>query len=196
MDNYDHVVKLILAGDSNVGKTCIVNMFCDHQYLDYDLATTGVEFCVKIITLDDRKIKLQIWDTSGQERFKSITTPYFRNAHGIILVFDLTNRKSFQNLEKWLNEIVFLMSDSNYKIILAGNKSDDKFNRHVFDHEIKNFSERNKLPYIEVSARQNVRIEELFETITTDILNSNIPTRKTSRQSIHQISKYTCCVLL
>lgn len=194
MYEYDNKIKLILAGESGVGKSCIVNAFYGQKYDESDI-TIGVNFKPKILDLDDRKIELDIWDTGGQERFRSIILSYFRNVHGIILVFDLTNRASFLKLEKWMNEINFFMLDSNYKMILVGNKSDEMFQQ-VNDNEINDFVKKYELEYIRSSAKKNINIDEIFETITTNILNSNINTTCKKEHIKLTIKQTDCCDLL
>lgn len=198
MEEYDNIIKLILTGDSCVGKSCITSVFCDNKYSDCEVTTIGVDFKTKPLIFDNKKIKLQIWDTGGQERFKSITTPYFRNAHGIILVFDLTKYESFQNLNKWLEQIDFFTREGNYKIILVGNKCDDINNLCISKDDINKFVKDNKLEYIEVSAKKNIKIEELFQIIVTNILNSNIEIRKKkiSKPVIKAYKNYKCCLLI
>ena len=176
MNQYDNIIKLIIAGESGVGKSCIVNMFCNNIYTDTEMATIGVDFKIKIIKLDEKKIKLHIWDTAGQERFKSVTVPYFRGVHGVLLVFDLTDHQTFEQLEKWLSEIEYYMADFNYKIILAGNKCDNEGLIKVTDLEIEAFTKKHGMEYIMTSAKKNINIEEAFELIVTNIVNSNINT--------------------
>src|SRR5687767_1706135 len=105
MERYDYLVKLIIIGDSGVGKSTIMSMYCDDTFMENYVSTIGVDFKVKIIDVNDKIAKVQIWDTAGQERFKSITRSYYKDANGVLLVFDLTNRQSFIKLEQWINEI-------------------------------------------------------------------------------------------
>lgn len=198
MSECDNIIKLVLVGDSHVGKTCITSVFCDNKYSDLEITTIGVDFRTRILSYGNHKVKLQIWDTAGQERFRSITTPYYRNAHGIIIVFDLTNYSSFENLNKWLKEIEFFMTEGNYKVILVSNKCDDKDNYCIPEKEIDKFIKDNNLEYIQVSAKNNIRIEKLFEKITVNILDSNIKTK--NKNTIKPITKSDqnrpCCLLI
>jgi len=124
---YDHLVKTIIVGDSGVGKTCLLRRFSDEPFVDFHMATIGVDFAVKNVTIDGKKTKLQIWDTAGQEKIHTITTPYYPGADAILLVFDVTNPESFEHCERWLNEI----RDNQYggesaNVLLVANKIDVK----------------------------------------------------------------------
>src|SRR5437870_2332915 len=103
-DNYDYVFKIILIGDSGVGKSSILYRLSDDKFSDVT-STIGVDYKTKIMNIDNKNIKLMIWDTAGQERFRAITSSYYRNVHGAILVYDITNRESFNNLHKWITAI-------------------------------------------------------------------------------------------
>ena len=120
---YDYLFKLIIIGDSGIGKSCLLNRFADDIFTDSYISTIGVDFKIRTIEVNGRLCKLQIWDTAGQERFRTITSSYYRGAHGIILVFDITNPESFANCEMWLTEVQRYATDQ-VKIILVGTKSD------------------------------------------------------------------------
>ncbi|XP_014671911.1 PREDICTED: ras-related protein Rab-10-like, partial [Priapulus caudatus] len=122
--------KILVLGDSNVGKTCIVHRFCDDKYYDTYISTIGIDFKQKIIDLDGTKVKLQIWDTAGQERFRTLTTAYYRGAMGILLMYDVTNSESFLHLSMWLRSIDENASPNVAKV-LVGNKSDMEGHREV-----------------------------------------------------------------
>uniref|UniRef100_A0A452XJJ0 GTP-binding protein n=1 Tax=Aegilops tauschii subsp. strangulata TaxID=200361 RepID=A0A452XJJ0_AEGTS len=120
---YDYLFKLLLIGDSSVGKSCLLLRFADDAYVDTYISTIGVDFKIRTVELDGKSVKLQIWDTAGQERFRTITSSYYRGAHGIIIVYDVTDRESFNNVKQWLSEIDRYASDSVCKL-LVGNKCD------------------------------------------------------------------------
>ena len=122
MEEYDYLYKILLIGNSSVGKSSIFNRYVDNCYSDLSVSTIGVDFKIKTLKINNKIIKLQIWDTNGQERFKAITNSYYRNSHGIIVVFDITDRKSFTGLRNWLND-ADRYSENTCKI-LVGNKSD------------------------------------------------------------------------
>ena len=141
-DEYDLIFKLVLIGDSGVGKTNITSCFVKNEFLLGTKATVGVEFGTKRIVLDSMNIKAQIWDTAGQERYKSITTSYYRGCNGAMIVYDITNKESFKNIEKWLSELKNL-ADQNVTIFLLGNKSDLIDRREVSEEEAHNKAKTN-----------------------------------------------------
>ncbi|KAL0401006.1 UNVERIFIED_CONTAM: Ras-related protein RIC1 [Sesamum latifolium] len=126
----DYLFKLLLIGDSGVGKSCLLLRFADDSYLDSYISTIGVDFKIRTVEQDGKTIKLQIWDTAGQERFRTITSSYYRGAHGIIIVYDVTDQESFNNVKQWLNEIDRYASE-NVNKLLVGNKCDLADNRAV-----------------------------------------------------------------
>jgi len=121
--DYDYLFKLLLIGDSGVGKSCLLLRFSDDTYTDSYISTIGVDFKIRTIELDGKTIKLQIWDTAGQERFRTITSSYYRGAHGIIVVYDCTDLESFNNVKQWLEEIDRYACE-NVNKLLVGNKCD------------------------------------------------------------------------
>jgi small GTP-binding protein len=164
ISNYDYLIKIIIIGDSNVGKSSISSMFVDNVIkLDYD-TTIGVDFFTKIIPVDDKDIKLQIWDTAGQERFLSITKSYYRSVNSVLIVFDVTHRKSFLNIKKWLKEIKN-NGVENPTVFLVGNKIDSMEKRQISYDEAFQLAEENNIEYIECSAKTNNHIYDLFEKL-------------------------------
>jgi len=165
---YDYLFKLLLIGNSSVGKSCILLRFSDNIFNDNFLPTIGVDFKIRTFDLQSKTIKMQIWDTAGQERFKTITSSYYRGAHGVILVYDITDRQSFKDLENWLLETEKHASEDIVKI-LVGNKNDLESSRVVTFNEGKNFAINNGMEFIETSAKGNINIEEAFFTIARKI---------------------------
>jgi len=157
---YDYLVKLLLVGDSGVGKSSLLIKFADNIFDFSGVPTIGIDFKLKIININDKKVKLQLIDTAGQERFRSIVHAHFRNAEGLIFVFDLTNRESFENINYWLDYAEKYNSKKPVKIII-GNKSDMIDKRQVTKEEL----EKLKLPYFETSAK-NDSVDEPFYNIS------------------------------
>ena len=163
-------IKILLVGDTRVGKTSILFRYIDDTFPNDHLATIGVEYRFKISEFHGFKIKLQIWDTAGQERFHSITNNYFHNADGIIFVYDITDKKSFEGVKIWISESE--ETNSNFKKILLGNKCDLKHKRNISEEEVKNFCDEKKIDNYEVSAKDNINLEEAFNKIIELILKN------------------------
>ena len=166
-------MKIIIVGDADVGKSCIATRF---QYNKFDPnyeVTIGVEFFSKIIEINNKKVKVQIWDTAGQEAFDALIRSYFRNVDGCVLTFDLTNRRSFDNIEKWMSKV---LDESNRKIsfILVGNKVDILEKRCISYEEAVSFSKKYKMEYVETSALNSRNIYNLFNILAIDILDNFI----------------------
>ena len=149
--DYDHLFKLLLIGDSGVGKSCLLLRFADDTYTESYISTIGVDFKIRTMELEGKTIKLQIWDTAGQERFRTITSSYYRGAHGIIIVYDVTDMESFNNVKTWLQEIDKYASDSVNKL-LVGNKCDLVVKKTVDTGVAKEFADSLNIPFLETSA--------------------------------------------
>lgn len=170
-DEYDYLFKIVLIGDSSVGKSSILQTFTTGMPAITDMKSTiGVEFSTKNVHINDVVIKMQIWDTAGQERYRAITAAYYRGALGGLLVYDISSRESFLSLEKWLDEIR-KNADKDVVIIIVGNKSDKSNDRKTSIAEAMTFCERMGLHYIETSALLLGDIEKAFFGIAEDIYN-------------------------
>lgn len=167
---YDFLFKLLLIGDSGVGKTCILCRFADDSFSQSFISTIGIDFKIKTIDLDGRKIKLQIWDTAGQERFKTITTTYYRGAMGIMLVYDITNAKSFDNIATWIRNIEEHANEDVVKMIV-GNKCDMEDRRIISVEKGQDIGRHNNISFMETSAKTNVNIEKAFYEMAKKILD-------------------------
>jgi small GTP-binding protein len=154
--------KFIVIGSSGVGKTAILKRLIDNTFNQETQTTIGVEYLATSIPVDGNQVKLQIWDTAGQERFRSIAKAYFRSAVGVMLVFDLTDRKSFESLSQWLND-VHSLCDPRAVVTLIGNKSDLAERRSVTVTEAENFAQMHELTYLETSALGGNNVQEAFE---------------------------------
>ena len=168
MNTFSPIYKIILVGDSGVGKTCLLSMYVKGE-CGPTIPTIAVEFCTKEIELADNfKVKVQLWDTAGQERFKSLAMTYYRKAYGILLLFDITKRSSFISCKHYLEE-VRLNSDKNCIIYLIGNKVDLEQQREISYDEAKFYADKEKIKYIETSAIKNIRVEEVFSSLLNNI---------------------------
>ena len=163
-DQYDFIFKVLLLGNSDVGKSSIILRYVDQMWSDTFVPTIGVDFKVKTVQVNNKKIKMQIWDTAGQERFRTVISSYFRGSHGLFLIYDITNRDSFKNLENWLSEIEEHASKNVLKILI-GNKCDLENDREIKTEEGQAFANRNGMQFMETSAKMNTNINESFETL-------------------------------
>ncbi|TLD10285.1 hypothetical protein PgNI_06048 [Pyricularia grisea] len=165
---YDYLFKLLLIGDSGVGKSCLLLRFADDTYTESYISTIGVDFKIRTIELDGKTVKLQIWDTAGQERFRTITSSYYRGAHGICVVYDVTDMDSFNNVKQWLQEIDRYATEGVNKL-LVGNKS-DMADKKVVDYTVaKEFADSLGIPFLETSAKNANNVEQAFLTMARQI---------------------------
>lgn len=166
--HYDFLIKLLLIGDSGVGKSCLLLRFCDDSWTPSFITTIGIDFKIRTIDLDGKKIKLQIWDTAGQERFRTITTAYYRGAMGILLVYDVTDEKSFNNIRTWHANIEQHASAGVNKILI-GNKCDWDEKRAVSLEQGRQLADELGVRFVETSAKANEGVEQAFFTLARDI---------------------------
>ncbi|KAH9814706.1 P-loop containing nucleoside triphosphate hydrolase protein [Melampsora americana] len=217
MSTWDYIMKFVVVGDSNTGKSSLLVQLTDKRFLTQSDPTIGVEFGASLISLPNGKsIKVQVWDTAGQESFRSITRSYYRGASGALLVFDTTYRPSFQHLENWLNDLKSF-GDPNLVIVLVGNKSDltlpssnlssdptSNPTRQVSFEEANQWALDHDLQYIETSAKTGENVEEAFASVAKQIhqsgfLDQSNPTHRTrigSSFPIHSNSSTSfgsCC---
>ena len=164
-----YIIKLLTLGDTNVGKTSVVLRFSDDKYNDNQLSTIGVDFRTKYMKLGENSVKALIWDTAGQERFKNIIASYYRGAHGILLIYDVTDKDSFKNLSNWIIEIEKNSSKQVLKVLI-GNKTDLEDKRVVTYNQGKEFADTYGLKYIETSAKKNLNVNEAFETLGRELI--------------------------
>uniref|UniRef100_A0A671R2E0 Vascular endothelial zinc finger 1-like n=1 Tax=Sinocyclocheilus anshuiensis TaxID=1608454 RepID=A0A671R2E0_9TELE len=184
---YDYLFKLLLIGDSGVGKSCLLLRFADDTYTESYISTIGVDFKIRTIEMEGKTVKLQIWDTAGQERFRTITSSYYRGAHGIIIVYDVTEQESFNNVKQWLEEIDRYACE-NVSKLLVGNKSDLASKKVVDFTTAKEFAESLKIPFLETSAKNANNVEKAFLTMASEI-QKRIGTDSVQNEAVKMGSK-------
>ena len=173
MSTYDYAFKYLIIGNSRVGKSCLFYRFIDDRWEENCELTVGVDFKKNTLDLEGKSVELQIWDTSGQERYQIITVNYYRGANGIMLVYDITNLESFQNLNSWLIQIEKYAPKNALKILI-GNKNDLEKDRKVTFEQGKEFADKNGMKFFETSAKESTNVKESFLTMTKDILNEKL----------------------
>ncbi|KAG5390387.1 hypothetical protein IGI04_031928 [Brassica rapa subsp. trilocularis] len=167
-DDYDYLFKVVLTGDSGVGKSNLLSRFTRNDFSNDSRATIGVEFATRSIQCDDKIVKAQIWDTAGQERYRAITSAYYRGAVGALLVYDVTRHVTFENVERWLKELRD-HTDANIVIMLVGNKADLRHLRAISTEDAKGFAERENTFFMETSALEALNVENAFTEVLTEI---------------------------
>ena len=165
------MVKLLMLGDSGVGKSCLMLRFSDGKFPLDIIGTAGIDCKEKAVEVQDVCIKLQIWDTAGQERYTTITESYYKKAVGIVLVYDVTDENSFMNVHNWMKSIKE-KGNSNVEIILVGNKTDLKMERKVSHETAEMIAKMYSIPYIETSAKDGTNVQNAFCTITEKVLTN------------------------
>lgn len=165
-DAYDYLFKVVVIGDCGVGKTCVVQRFKAGTYVERHGNTIGVDFAMKEVSVDNKRIKLQIWDTAGQERFRTITQSYYRSAHGVLIVYDITKRSSFVSVQRWMDE-VRRYTASNVLVMMIGNKCDAEESREVEVTEAEAIAEgyEEVITVLETSAKEDTNVTEAMLTL-------------------------------
>jgi Ras-related protein Rab-1A len=166
--DYDYIFKIILIGDSGVGKSSLMLRFTDDAYITDHISTIGVDFKIRTMDMDGKHVKIQIWDTAGQERFRTITSSYYRGINAAMIVYDITRRDSFNNVKLWVSEIQKFVSTET-PIMLIGNKSDlDK--RVISTAEAQELANAHGLLFIETSTKKATNVTPAFETLCQELL--------------------------
>lgn len=175
---YDVLYRLVLIGDSGVGKTAILLRYSDNMFNTSFITTIGIDFRIKTIELNGKRVKLQIWDTAGQEQFHSVASSYYRNSHGIMLIYDITSAESFIHISKWVNNIS-TNAPTNVKQVLLGNKCDTEENKRVIEkNRGKTLAEELDMPFLETSAKTDTNVDVAFELITQLIMEGDTERRE------------------
>ena len=203
-EGVDVVYKILLLGESSVGKTSIIQRYIENKFDESNTSTCGIDFKCKYVSCDDKKIRLDIWDTAGQERFRGLTKNYFRGAHGFILVYDITNKESFDKLKNWIKDAKEKIKDENsFKMAIVGNKKDCEEERKVDFKTLKDYGEEKKIIFSETSAKTGEGIEQMFKDFIRELLKyRNIGIYKTDKvdertysgldKSINPENKHNC----
>ncbi|KNA16454.1 hypothetical protein SOVF_088630 [Spinacia oleracea] len=208
-DDYDYLFKVVLIGDSGVGKSNLLSRFTRNEFNLESKSTIGVEFATRSIHVDDKIVKAQIWDTAGQERYRAITSAYYRGAVGALLVYDVTRHVTFENIERWLKELRD-HTDSSIVIMLVANKADLRHLRAVSTEDAKAFAEREKLFFMETSALESLNVENAFSEVLTQVYHvvcrkaldaggdpTALPKGQTidigSKDDVSEVKKVGCC---
>ena len=191
----DCIYKILLLGDSVVGKTCILMRFTEGTFPEIHMSTVGLDYRLKLMNLEDGKqAKVCIWDTAGQERFRAITKNYYKGAQGIMLIYDITNSESFANVRNWLQQIKENASDK-ATIFLIGNKCDDDDNRQITFEEGQKVGNDYKIQFFETSAKQDLNISSTFEALVKEIFKKlgSSGEHKNSIKGVTKEEKKKCC---
>jgi small GTP-binding protein len=169
--NFDHQFRLLIVGESGVGKSCILLRFADDMFESDCLSTIGVDFKVRELDLEGRRVKLQIWDSAGQERFRNITSSYYRNASAVIIVYDVTSQDSFDKVAGWIDEV---RRHIQVPLLIVGNKCDLVERRQVTTEAGTEFAQRQGLIFMETSAKVNTNIEEAFRQLSKQLVDAEL----------------------
>ena len=188
--------KILLLGDWSVGKTCFLMRYTEKTFTEMHLSTVGIDYKLKNVTLENGEtIKIQIWDTAGQERYKTITKSYIKGANGIILIYDITNKNSFEGIKNWIRQVKEIVS-SRVCVALVGNKIDMKDNREISKEDGKKLSEEMKYPFYEASAKDGININECFDDLIKRIVKNyeNSPINQSNKlENNKEANKKKCC---
>eukprot|EP01083_Nonionella_stella_P079748 218939_1 len=202
------LLKVIILGDSGVGKTSLMNKFVNDKFSKQYKATIGADFLTKEILIDDKLVTMQIWDTAGQERFQSLGVAFYRGADSCILVYDITDQKSFDSLDLWMDEFIAQAAPRNPKefpFVVLGNKSDlAKTKRQVADAKARSWCKnKNDIPFFETSAKDNTNVEQAFQTVARNALKQEssqppmyVPPALDLDEKKDTKKSNTCCELL
>ncbi|GAB5364050.1 hypothetical protein AAMO2058_000936400 [Amorphochlora amoebiformis] len=195
--DYDYLFKLVLIGDSGVGKSCLLLRFADDSFTDSYISTIGVDFRFRTLKINKKTVKLQIWDTAGQERFRTITSAYYRGADGIIMVYDVTSMESFEHVDEWLNEVDRFANENTCKL-LVGNKADLTEERKVAADTARALAQRLNIQFLETSAKTSTNVTTAFSLMAEELIATRKNVRKQSTGDVakltaHPEEKKSCC---
>ena len=191
--NYDVACQLLIIGDSCVGKTSLLTRYTTGTFKEEYIATVGIDYYTKNETINDKIISIKLWDTVGQERYKALTQNFFKNAEGVMVVYDITKVDSFDNLKFWINSIKQNMENKNIiiPVIIIGNKVDMEDMREISNENAENFAKENNYKYFETSAKTGEGIDNAVRELVNQVLNhsnNNLDEQKESRKNSIQLN--------
>ena len=198
MSLYDEKIKLMVIGETRVGKTALINKYTKNTFGGTYLTTVGIDFQEKIINIEEKTVKLQIWDTAGQERFRNIAKSYFHTSDGFLLVYDISNKETFEKLNFWYEQIT-LNGPANTKCVVAGNKCDLDDSREVNREEGEKFAKTYNINFFETSAKEGTNVNKLFQTLSSEIIKDIIKNGHKNKRASQVLKKNTknkkksCC---
>ena len=196
--SYDEKIKLMVIGETRVGKTALIKKYTKNVFGGTYLTTVGIDFQEKIIDVEDKSVKLQIWDTAGQERFRNIAKSYFHTSDGFLLVYDISCKDSFEKLNFWYEQIK-LNAPENTKCVVAGNKCDLEEKRQVNKNEGENFAKTYNIDFYETSAKDGINVDVVFQTLASEIMKDIKKNGSKNKRSSQVLKKNTkskkksCC---
>ncbi|XP_062388014.1 RAB3D, member RAS oncogene family, b isoform X2 [Sardina pilchardus] len=188
--NFDYMFKLLIIGNSSVGKTSFLFRYADDSFTSAFVSTVGIDFKVKTVFRNNKRIKLQIWDTAGQERYRTITTAYYRGAMGFLLMYDITNQESFSAVQDWATQIKTYSWD-NAQVILVGNKCDLEDDRLIPTEDSQRLADELGFQFFEASAKDNINVKQVFERLVDVIcekMNESIEGERAQPNNHHDTS--------
>ncbi|CAC5381424.1 RAB11B [Mytilus coruscus] len=185
-EHYDFIWKVVLIGDSGVGKTNLLSRYTRNEFDAESKTTIGVEFSTRNMVIKGKTIRAQIWDTAGQERYRAITSVYYRQAVGALVVYDITKRHTFENLQKWLSELQ-QHADPNVCVIIVGNKTDLREQRTVTHEEGRAFADERHFSFIETSALDSSNVGEAFNNLLIDIFKKQVEESEAKADSTSRV---------
>ena len=200
---FDKTCQILIIGDTSVGKSSLISRYANGTFREEYLATVGLDYCTKNEIINNKTIQIKLWDTAGQERFKALTQNYFRNAEGVLLVYDVTSTDSFDNLKYWISSIKDNMKqqDMNIPLIIIGNKIDMEDSREIIKENAEKFAGENNYKYFETSAKTGVGVDDAIRELVNQVLKqTGSDEQKQSRNNSVQIKdnggnvkKKGCC---
>jgi small GTP-binding protein len=196
--SYDEKIKLMVIGETRVGKTALIKKYTKNVFGGTYLTTVGIDFQEKIINVEEKSVKLQIWDTAGQERFRNIAKSYFHTSDGFLLVYDISCKDSFEKLNFWYEQIK-LNAPENTKCVVAGNKCDLEEKRQVNKNEGENFAKTYNIDFYETSAKDGINVDVVFQTLASEIMKDIKKNGSKNKRSSQVLKKNTkskkksCC---